>query len=392
MSLVQSRHRAPNSPNILQATGFCHSRFEAIKQEFEKNFVDRGEIGASVCVTLEGEVVVDLRGSNWTPDTVTVVFSCTKGATALCAHLLASRGLLNPDLLVSHYWPEFAQNGKADITVAMLLNHQAGLPALRETVPDGGFLDWECMVGMLQRETPFWKPGTRHGYHPMTFGWLVGEVIRRVAGQSVGSLFQNEVAGPLGLDFWIGLPQKASPHIVPVTALPPPKAAREHPLRTAIKTPGSVQSLYYNNTGGFFQRPDWDTPAAYAAELPASGGLTNARSLALLYAPLANGGGALVKPDALSRMSAVASRGMDETLCIPTRFSLGFMKGVDNPLGYLRIPESAFGHSGAGGSLGFADPAAKVSLGYTMNGLGSEALLNARGQSLVDALYRGLRR
>ncbi len=363
-----------------------------MKLEFEKNFADRGEIGASVCVTLEDEVVVDLHGSDWTPDTVTVVFSCTKGATALCAHLLASRGLLNPDALVSHYWPEFAQNGKADITVAMLLNHQAGLPALRETVPDGGFLDWECMVGMLERESPFWKPGTRHGYHPMTFGWLVGEVIRRVAGQSVGSLFQKEVAGPLGLDFWIGLPPTATPPIVPVTPLPPGKVAREHPLRTAIKTAGSVQSLYYNNTGGFFQRPDWDTPAAYAAELPASGGLTNARNLALMYAPLANGGGALVKPDALSRMSSVASQGIDEVLCIPTRFSLGFMKGVDDPLGYLRIPESAFGHSGAGGSLGFADPAAKVSFGYTMNALGSEALLNARGQSLVDALYRGLLR
>jgi CubicO group peptidase (beta-lactamase class C family) len=370
--------------------GFCHPRFASVQEEFARNFAERGELGASVCITLGGDVVVDLRGGGWTADTVSLVFSCTKGATALVAHMLASRGELDLDARVSRYWPRFAQNGKAGTTVAMLLNHQAGMPVFRETVPDGGFLDWERMVGMLEGQAPFWEPGTRHGYHPMTFGWLVGEVIRRVAGQSAGSLFRSEIAGPLGLRFWIGLPESASPPIAPVTGLPPAKSAREHPLSIGIKTPGSIQSLYYNNTGGFFQRPDWDTPAAYRAELPASGGLTNARGLALMYAPLANGGGGLVKPEALQRMSAVASEGLDEVLRIPTRFALGFMKSTESPLGTLRMPEAAFGHTGAGGSLGFADPESHLSFGYTMNGMGSEVLLNTRGQALVDAAYVAL--
>src|SRR5215472_4634377 len=185
-----------NVPNVKknvsngEISGYCDPRFERVAEEFERNFNERGEVGASVCVRLAGETVVDLWGGSadpatnkpWVEDTITLVWSATKGATALCAHMLASRGLLDLDAPVSRYWPEFGQAGKEGITVRMLLNHQAGLAALHQPVPPGAFCDWELMVSMLEKEEPWWKPGSMHGYHGFTFGWLVGEVVRRVSG------------------------------------------------------------------------------------------------------------------------------------------------------------------------------------------------------------------
>ena len=191
----------------------CDAQFQAVRDEFERNFQERGEVGASVCVVLRGQIVVNLwagtarcdTGTPWTEETVSLIFSSTKGATALCAHILASRGLLDLDAPVAEYWREFAQARKSSITVKMLLNHQAGLPALRGTLSRGTFYDWDFMVATLEKEDPFWQPGTRTGYHGFTFGWLVGEVVRRVSGKSLGIFFQDEVARPLGIDFWIGL-------------------------------------------------------------------------------------------------------------------------------------------------------------------------------------------
>jgi len=199
-----------------EINGFCDAKFERVAEEFVKNFQERDEVGASVCVTVEGKTAVDLWGGlarpathvPWKEDTIGVVWSSTKGATSLCAHLLASRGKLDLDAPVAQYWPEFAQGGKEAIPVKMLLNHQAGLPAIREFLPPGAFFSWEGMVQYLERQEPWWKPGSQHGYHALTFGWLVGEVIRRISGKSLGTFFREEVAEPLGLDFWIGLPEE----------------------------------------------------------------------------------------------------------------------------------------------------------------------------------------
>ena len=209
--------------------GSCVSRFAEVGEEFERNFAVRGEVGASVCLTVDGETVVDLWGGTidvatgrpWEADTLTMVWSCTKGATSLCAHLLADRGELDLDAPVTRYWPEFAKNGKADVPVRMLLDHQVGLPAVRELLPNGAFADWDLMVETLAAEEPFWDPGTRHGYHALTFGWLVGEVVRRISGQSLGQFFADQVARPLGLDFWIGLPDALEPRVAPVIAAIP---------------------------------------------------------------------------------------------------------------------------------------------------------------------------
>ncbi len=387
--------------------GTCDPKFQEVRQEFERNFQERGEVGASVCVTVQGQTVVDLwggqanAGSNtpWQEDTVSVVFSSTKGATALCAHMLASRGQLDLDAPVATYWPEFAQSGKENIPVKMLLSHQAGLPAVRETLPDGAYADWDLIVTALAKEEPFWEPGTRNGYHALTFGWLVGEVVRRVSGKSLGTFFKDEVADPLGLDFWIGLPEDKESQVAPMIAAEPNP---ESPFFREIATPGSIQSIVLLNMGGYMgAEPQFDTRAAHAAEIGGAGGVTNGRGLAGMYEPLALGGKKdsveLVNTETLARMGRVASStGKDAVLVMPTRFALGYMKTMDNrkePAGVqdsVLVSEAAFGHVGAGGSFGFADPPAAMSFGYTMNRMGPGAALNDRGQNLVDAVYRAL--
>ncbi|MGH8009875.1 MAG: serine hydrolase domain-containing protein, partial [Candidatus Binatia bacterium] len=374
----------------MEVQGSCDPKFQSVRQEFERNFRERGEVGASVCVTVQGKTVVDLWGgvtrtdtqAPWTEETVSVVFSSTKGATALCAHILASRGQLDLDAPVAKYWPEFAQAGKAQIPFKMLLNHQAGLPAVRAPLPQGAYANWELMVNTLAKEEPFWEPGTRNGYHALTMGWLLGEVVRRVSGKSLGTFFQDEIAKPLGLDFWIGLPEDKEPRVAPMIAAQPDP---DNLFFREMANPGSLQSLVLLNSGGYMgAAPEYDCRAAHAAEIGAAGGITNARGLAGMYAPLACGGKLkgveLVSPDALARMAAVSSAtGRDAVLVMPTRFALGFMKSMDNrkePVGVqdsVLISEAAFGHVGAGGSFGFADPVAGMSFGYTMTKMGPGA-------------------
>jgi CubicO group peptidase (beta-lactamase class C family) len=401
-SVLEVKKDVPNG----HIEGVCDPRFVAVAGEFESSFHERDEVGASVCVMLDGETVVDLWGGladattqrAWQRDTVSIVFSCTKGATAICAHLLASRGELDLEAPVRHYWPEFARNGKEHATVRMVLDHSVGLPALRTRVRPGGCNDWGYMVKLLEDEEPFWKPGIRNGYHMINFGWTVGELVRRVSGRSLGRFFREEVAAPLGLDFWIGLPEEIEPRVAPVIPwAPEPGAEAGEFVTRLVNDPDSIQALSLFNSGGF----DPNDRACHAAEIGGAGGIANARSLAGMYAPFACGGSLgerkLVDTDALVRMGEVAvATNEDATLLIPTRFTLGFMKSMDNR-NLARVDRdsailgaSAFGHVGAGGSIGFADPSERLSFGYSMNRMGKGILLNERGQSLVDASYRAL--
>jgi CubicO group peptidase (beta-lactamase class C family) len=343
-------------------------------------------------------------GAPWGPDTLVHVWSATKGATALCAHLLADRGALDVNAPVANYWPEFAKNGKDGVLVRHLLGHQAGLPAVREPLPPGCFYDWALMTDALAREEPFWRPGTRHGYHGLTFGFLVGEVVRRISGRGLGTFFAQEVAGPLGLDFWLGLPEEHEPRVSTTIPADPtaPGAAVPSLFIAAMTEPTSMQGLMLANSGGYMTMPgESDSRAAHAAVMGAVGGITNARGLAGMYRPLALGGAVdgvrLVSPERVARMGAIVSAtGFDAVCMVPSRFALGFMKCVDNrylPPGDregLLLPEEAFGHNGMGGSLGFADPRARISFGYAMNRQGIGLGVNERGQSLVDAAYRAL--
>jgi CubicO group peptidase (beta-lactamase class C family) len=389
--------------------GDCHPRFAAVREEFERNFRERGEVGASVCVTHEGATAVDMWGGfadrngqqPWQRDTITLVWSCTKGATALCAHILVSRGLLDLDAPVARHWPEFAQHGKDEITPRLLLTHQAGLPAIRHPLQPGEYYDWQRMTEVLAAEVPFWPPGTRQGYHATTFGYLVGEVVRRASGKDFGSFFRDEIADPLGLDFHIGMPEADEPRVARVIrADPVPPGEKPWRFLSEVSAdPYGIQSLLMKNTG---RKPgDHDSRQAHAAVLPSQGGITNARGLAGLYAPLALGGPfrgvRLVDAETLAAMGAVhAASAIDAVLLVGMRYALGFMKSTDNRRGpegardSVILSESAFGHAGMGGSLGFADPVARMSFGYAMNKQGRGVLLNERGQSLVDATYRAL--
>jgi CubicO group peptidase (beta-lactamase class C family) len=393
----------------MDVQGHCDERFAGVAEEFERNLAERGELGASVAVTVDGETVVDLWGGHadpertraWEKDTLCVAMSSTKGATALAAHLLAAAGELDVDSPVATYWPEFAAAGKDRVLVRHLLNHQAGLPALRDPVPAGGFYDWDDVVGRLAAESPFWEPGTRHGYHALTFGFLVGEVVRRVSGRSLGRFVADEIASPLGLDLYVGLPEGLADRVARLAPPPDPQPGDPLPrfLVQALTEPDSIPGLVMLNNGGYLVPGEWDSPAALAAELPASGGVMNARALAGMYRAIVHdrrvGRFALGAED-IARMGAVQSAGgEDAVLGSPGRWTLGFLKGGATPAGVepptlVSLSEEAFGHTGNGGSIGFADPGCDMSFGYVMNQMSAAMGLGPTGQSLVDATYRAL--
>jgi CubicO group peptidase (beta-lactamase class C family) len=385
--------------------GVCDSRFSGVLDAFVTNFETRGEVGASCAITIEGRTVVDLWGGKrapggaaWDRDTISCVFSSTKGAMALTAHMLADRGQLNLDALVTDYWPEFGQNGKENARVAMTLDHSVGVPHIRSAPKPGGFYDWDYMVDMIAKEAPFWEPGTRNGYHGITMSWTVGEIVHRAAKKRMGVYFQDEVAKPLGLDFWIGLPEAQEYRVAPmIQAMPTPEAMQSRFFQKAMSDMTSPSHFFMRDFLAFSP----NSREGRAAEIGAANGMTNARGLAGMYAALANGGAAngkrLVGRDTIARMSRVAmGTHYDGTLMIPTRFALGYMKSMDNrwlpgtDSASCLLSESAFGHVGAGGSIGFACPETRMSFGYTMNQMGLGLLLNDRGQSLVDAAYKAL--
>jgi CubicO group peptidase (beta-lactamase class C family) len=396
------KEKLPNG----QLNGTYTDAFSDVVQAFQQNFTEHGEVGASLTLTLNGETVVDLWGgladakaeTPWEQDTLCVVYSSTKGAVALAAHTLISQGRLDLDQPVSTYWPEFAKNGKQDVTVRMMLNHSAGVPCNREKLRDGGCCDWEYMVEAIENEAPFWPPGTRHGYHMMNFGWTVGELIRRVSGISLGDYFREAIAEPAGAEFYIGLPSELEPKVAPMIANRPEKGL---PLgaftKALLNDAASIQALALFNNGGFSP----NSPVCHAAQIGGGGGISNGRGLARIYTPFACGGSwndhIFVDAASLARMGEVSSASEeDATLLIPTRFALGFMKSMDNRRRQAADKSSvilsgpAFGHVGAGGSIGFADPEAKMGFGYAMNKMGPGILMNERGQSLIDAAYRCL--
>ena len=385
--------------------GHCDPKFRAVLDAFVQNFEAHGEVGASVCLTLEGRPVVDLWGGRktrdgeaWERDTISIVFSSTKGAMALCAHMLADRGKLDLDALVTKYWPEYGQNGKEKTLVTMLLDHSAGVPHIRAVPKPGAFYDYDHMVDIIAKEAPFWEPGTRNGYHAITMSWTVGEIVHRAAKKRMGKFFADEVAKPLGLEFWIGLPEEHEHRLAPmIQAVPTPDAMQSRFFQKAMTDLNSPTHFFARDFMAF----NPNTREGRAVEIGAANGVTNARSLAGLYAPLANGGSLdgkqIVGKDTLARMGRISmGTHQDATLMIPTRFALGYMKSMDNRAlpgpdsASCLLSESAFGHVGAGGSIGFACPESNMAFGYTMNQMGLGLLLNDRGQSLIDEAYKAL--
>ncbi|MEV5756511.1 serine hydrolase domain-containing protein [Streptomyces tendae] len=378
--------------------------FEPVREAFAENFAQHGDIGAAVCVYQDGRPVVDLwggiadreTGRPWERDTLQLVYSATKGATATAAHMLAQRGLLDLDAPVAEYWPEFAANGKADIPVRWLLSHQAGLVTLDRPVPLAEALSWHPMTAALAAQRPVWTPGTAHGYHGRTWGWLVGEVIRRVSGRTPGHFFAHEIASPLGLDFFIGLPANERHRVshmayrkpkVDLTTLPPesvPEELREQV--TAWRDPNSFSNRAYAVTDP--AAIDFDSPEVQAAELPASNGIGTARALARMYAAVIGevDGVRLLSPKTVASAAKEQAAGVDQVLVAPSRFGSGYqLPTPDNPMS----GPGAFGHNGRGGSLAFADPDRGIAFGYVMNHIvsGSD---DVRADALVDAVDRSI--
>ncbi|MFF7202596.1 serine hydrolase domain-containing protein [Streptomyces sp. NPDC008141] len=379
--------------------GHCDDRFRSVREAFEENFRDRDELGAAVSVIHDGETVVDLWGGwadeartrPWERETLVNVWSTTKGATALCAHLLADRGELDLDAPVATYWPEFAAAGKDGILVRHLLSHRAGLAGLRELHTLEDLYDWELTCAALASEEPWWEPGTQSGYHAMTYGFLVGEVVRRVCGLLPGELLQKEVTGPLGIDFTIGLPEKEAGRAADLVH-PPAAPSSEQAAIFAQMTPVALAALVNPIVGA----ADANTPEWRAAQIPAANGHGTARGVAALYGIFAgrgeHGGRRILSPEAAERVregqgscrDLVLGRGFRHD----TEVALGLWLSGEN--GSYGPNPRAVGHDGFGGSCGLADPEAGLSLGYVMNRMGPRIADDPRKMALVTAVYASL--
>lgn len=367
--------------------GHCDARFSRVRDVFTESFDDRLALGAAVAITIDGAPVVDLWGGfadgkrtrAWERDTLMNVFSVTKGFTAMCAHRLVDQGLLDLESPVERYWPEFTD--KRAITVASLLSHRAGLPGIREPLPSEALYDWNRMTSAFAAERPWWEPNTKHGYHAVSFGWLVGEVIRRVANKTVAQYFREDVAR--GLDVHIGVDAADDARCAELRSGPRPQSPEPTIVERIMAAPDSMVALAFVNP--FVAIPHATTTREWrAAELPAMNGHANARSIAELYGTLDR----VLSSESIARASTEHARGVDAVLDVPTRFGLGFM--LSQPEASFGPGARTFGHPGMGGSLGFYDPGARIGFGYVANRMGSATLLDPRATALVEALYAAL--
>lgn len=367
--------------------------YEPVRDAFAANFAKQGEHGAALHVTVNGEPIVDLWGGAaektqtraWGADDLVNVWSTTKGWLALAMHLLADQGRIDFDAPVATYWPEFANNGKGGVRVKHVLTHTSGLPAPSFKVPDAALYDWRAMTEALERSTLWWEPGSQAGYHAATFGWLNGEIVRRVSGQSVGQYLRAHIAEPLGADVALGLTSVEQARTVETL---PPSALGRLIFRVMFSLRPAGRAAFNNPPRAF---DAVNTPRWREAEIPSSNGHASARGLARLYTPLALGGAwkgmRLLSEAAVIRAGREQTRQNDVVIGMPVARTLGFML-PDPALGDPR-PPSAFGHAGMGGSLGFADPTNRLAFGYVMNQMVIGP--DKRAMALCKAVYSCLR-
>ncbi|MFI6879258.1 serine hydrolase domain-containing protein [Streptomyces sp. NPDC050400] len=384
--------------------GTTDPRFAGVRAAFARNFTERGERGAAVVVYRDGHRVVDLHagtrdvdggrdGTPWTPGTAQLLRSATKGVAAAVLLLLHQRGALDLDAPVGAYWPEFKAHGKEDVRVRDVLAHRAGVPALDRPLTPAEAADPDLGAAAVAAQAPAWAPGTDHGYHAQTYSWLTGELVRRTTGRSIGGWVADEIAGPLGADLWIGLPDEQAHRAGRVGPVEPPAAPgglRARPKRAITEAYGDPASLTSRAFGSITPSPDENDPAYRAAELPGSNGIGTADGLARFYASLigeVDGGTRLFTPETARLARTEASSGPDRVLVVPSRFGLGYMlHGVASPL----LGPGSFGHPGRGGALGFADPESGIAFGYVTNGMQKGVTADPRAQALVAAVRSAL--
>ncbi|MGA4866093.1 serine hydrolase domain-containing protein [Streptomyces lavendulocolor] len=376
--------------------GTVQPGFEPVRDAFLRNFQHRGERGAAVAVYRDGRKVVDLWAGTrdvdgtapWAVDTAQVVRSATKGVAAAVPLLLHQRGQLDLDAPVGTYWPEFKAAGKERALVRHLLSHQAGVPALDRPLTPAGAADLAAAADAVASQAPAWEPGTEHGYHPHTYGFLLGALVQRVTGRTLGRWVAEEIARPLGLDLWIGLPEDEAHRVGRIGPVAEPAdggALKLRPKRSVADAYADPGSLTRRAFGAVDPAPDENDPAYRAAEFPASAGISTARALARFYAATLGpvDGHRLFAPATLAMARTEEAAGPDRVLVVSTRFGLGYM--LHGPACPLLSPGS-FGHPGRGGSLGFADPESGIALGYVTNGMRKGVTADPRAQALVRAV------
>jgi CubicO group peptidase (beta-lactamase class C family) len=377
--------------------GLVEPGFEGVADALRANLERRGDVGAACCVYVDGRPMVDIwagvadvaTNRAWDEDTLALVFSSTKGATAICANLLIERGALDPDARVADVWPEFAANGKADIPLRAVLSHRAGLPVVEGEFTLEQALSWDPVVEQLATQAPRWDwHESVPGYHVRSYGWLTGEVVRRVTGRTIGQFFADEVTGPLGIEWWIGLPESEEPRVATLLPPPPPGDPVIRELIETFTAPGTMTGDAMSGPSNLFHYDDmWNTRRLHAPELPSSNGIASARAIARLYAATVGevDGYRVLSNDTVARASQTESEGTDRVIGVPEQFGLGFSLGPGLPPACGPL---AFGHPGAGGSLGFADPEARIGFGYAMNQMKLD--LDGRSEMLVRAVYEAL--
>jgi len=384
--------------------GHCEPGFEPLREAFAEILAGGAEVGAALAVSVDKQMVVDVWGGHedaarmrpWRRDTIVNLYSIGKAVSAVCALRLVDAGLVDLDAPVARYWPEFAQAGKASVPVRFLLAHRAGLPAIDPTLPPGTVFDWDAMTSALAAQAPWWTPGERHGYHVNTHGFLVGELVRRVTGRTLGTYLREEIARPAAIDFFVGFGPELDERCADV--LPqPPSPEREDLLKALSVDPTTLSGIARMRFNAYRNPPDIsgigvvNTRRWRAVESPSTNGHGNARAVARLYSALAGDGTLdgvhILSPEIIATAGVEQAYGEDMVLQRPTRFGLGFQ--LTQPERRLGPGPRTFGHFGAGGSLGFADPDAHVAFGYAMN-QGRGGWQHKHVRHLIDLVYASL--
>jgi CubicO group peptidase (beta-lactamase class C family) len=374
---------------VVAVQGWAARGYEEVTAAFAANFAQHDDVGAACAVYRDGRPVVDLWAGvadhvadrPWTEDTVQVVFSATKGLPAACVNLLVERGDLALDEPIATWWPEFAAAGKHAIPLRWVLCHKAGLAAVDGDLTLAEVLAWHPVVAAIAAQAPNWEPGTAHGYHMRSFGWILGEVVRRVTGRSIGRFFADEIARPLGLAAWIGLPEAVLPRCARL--IPP-----ERPLAIGdLLGADSLTARVWSGPSHLFAYDEmWNRPEILRAEMPSSNGVMSARALARFYAALACSvdGVRVLAPETLAAAGVVQAEGPDRVLMLPSTYGLGF---ILQPMLAPGAGPRAIGHPGAGGSLGFVDREAGLAFGYVTTRMKFDLAGDERTRGLVAALY-----
>ena len=370
--------------------GFCDEQFTSVKEAFKLNFAEGLEVGASFAATLNGKFIINIWGGHadaaqtlpWEENTIVNVYSTTKVMTAICTLMLVDRGLLDLDAPVAKYWPEFAQNGKEKLPVRFLLSHTSGLSGWEKKITVEDLYDWDKVANLLAAQKPWWEPGTKSGYHSSTFGNLLGELVRRITGKTIGTFFKEEVAEPLKADFHIGLPEEFDYRVGEL--IPPP------PMNINQNSKIDPNSIAFKTGLNPLMNPEETKTRAWrAAELPADNGHCNARALARITSAIACGGEVdgvrLMSMDTIEKALEEQSYGTDLVLMVPIRFGLGFgLQNKERPIG---SNQNVLYWGGWGGSVSIMDLDAKLSIAYVMNKMVTTTIGDPRSTRLIEALY-----